>query len=111
MSMLTIEKIFSFTGKNINHWKWQQLKDAIFFTHKDNQYYWQIPLSLIQTKDSSRLKIRFSTLCNAKICGHSTGDVMPDNGKILPVLRPGNLAKLPDTKIRSIVEVLRIDFY
>ena len=97
--MVENKKIFSFNGKNINHWKWQQLKEVIYFTHKNNQYYWKIPLSLIQTKDSSRLKIRFSTLCNAKICGHSTGDVMPDNGKILPVLRPGNLANLSDTKI------------
>ena len=97
--MVENKKILSFNGNNINQWKWKTLNVPINFSYKDTKYFWTIPLKVLRPKNSGRIKLRFFSICNQKICNHSIGDVMPDNGKVLPILRPGNLANLPDTKI------------
>ena len=70
------------------------------FEKEGSEYRWILPLEKFRKNNSGRLRLRFQTLCRKASCKNSPGDYMPGHGKILPVLRPGNLASAKDTKVQ-----------
>ena len=56
-------------------------------------YTWEVPLKVVRPAETGRLRIRFQARSK------SGTDEMPSYGKILPILRPGNLAADPATQV------------
>ena len=81
-----------FVGEDSKAWKWEQVA-RISFQQEGTAYAWELPLSLIRPATAGRFRIRFQARNDAGT------DEMPSYGKILPILRPGNLAAEPTTII------------
>ena len=81
-----------FTGSQPKEWKWVNVMKASF-QHDGAVYTWEVPLKVVRPAETGRLRIRFQARSK------SGTDEMPSYGKILPILRPGNLASDPATQI------------
>ncbi len=81
-----------FTGSQPKEWKWTDVM-KVPFTCDGTVYTWEIPLKVIRPTEAGRIRIRFQSRSRAGT------DEMPSFGKILPILRPGNLASDPATKV------------
>ncbi len=92
--MLDNHRLTRFAGDHKNQWKWQIVSN-VSFRKNGNTCIWTLPLEKVRPHASGRLKVRFQTLCPKANCG----DYMPGHGKILPVLRPGNLASEKGTVV------------
>lgn len=79
-----------FTGTHDREWKWQSM-GRVSFRREGKRFTWSIPLKTIRPAETGRLRIRFSARNKAGV------DDMPSQGKIFPILRPGNLASEPGT--------------
>ena len=92
--MLDNHNLSRFDGSSRNQWKWQTL-GRVSFEKTGKTLRWRVPLEKIRPHGHGRMRFRFQSHCPKGNCG----DVMPTYGKILPVLRPGNLAAEKETQI------------
>ncbi|MBQ9368621.1 MAG: hypothetical protein IJT83_12635 [Victivallales bacterium] len=81
-----------FTGNQPKEWKWDSVM-KVPFTRDGAVFTWEVPLKTIRPMEAGRLRIRFQARTR------TGSDEMPSFGKILPILRPGNLAADPATKV------------
>ena len=81
-----------FTGSQPKEWKWDNVM-KVPFTRDGAVFTWEVPLKNIRPMEAGRLRIRFQART------HTGTDEMPSFGKILPILRPGNLAADPATTV------------
>lgn len=88
--MLENAALSKFTGGNPREWKWQSL-GRVNFRREGKTCVWTLPLKSVRPAETGRMRIRFSARTGAG------ADEMPSQGKILPILRPGNLAAAGDT--------------
>ena len=95
--MIERGKLFRYTGTPEKRWSWEknlwhnvQMK----FSADKREVSCSIPLSEIRNDLPGRIRVTFSSACKG-----SLGDSMPTFGKVIPVLRPGNLAAQKDTKL------------
>ena len=90
--MLDNGLLTQFAGSQPKEWKWTDVMKATF--QRDGAIFtWELPLKAVRPAETGRLRIRFQARSQAGT------DEMPSYGKILPILRPGNLAADPATKI------------
>ena len=90
--MLENGGLAKFTGKTAREWKWQSV-GKVNFQRNGKTCVWTVPLKSIRPAETGRVRIRF-----AARAGNMT-DEMPSQGKILPILRPGNLAAAEGTEM------------
>ena len=95
--MIERGKLFRYTGTPEKRWSWEknlwhnvQMK----FSADKREVSCSILLSEIRNDLPGRIRVTFSSACKG-----SLGDSMPTFGKVIPVLRPGNLAAQKDTKL------------
>ena len=81
-----------FAGSRPQEWKWEKA-GSVTFKRDGAVYTWEVPLARVRPAEAGRIRIRFQARTRAGT------DEMPSFGKVLPVLRPGNLAADPATKI------------
>ncbi|MBR4675401.1 MAG: hypothetical protein IKP00_13120 [Victivallales bacterium] len=81
-----------FAGSQPKEWKWTDVM-KVPFTREGAVCTWEVPLKAIRPTEAGRIRIRFQTRTS------KGNDEMPSFGKILPILRPGNLAADPATKV------------
>ena len=90
--MLDNASLTRFTGSQPREWKWEAV-GKVAFKRDGAAYAWEVPLKTIRPEETGRLRIRFQ----ARTRGGT--DEMPSDGKVLPILRPGNLAADPATTL------------
>ena len=90
--MLDNGSLTQFAGSQPKEWKWTDVTKAAF-TRDGAVCTWELPLKVVRPAETGRLRVRFQAR------SHAGTDEMPSYGKILPILRPGNLAADPTTII------------
>ena len=90
--MLDNGALTRFAGSQPKEWKWTDVTKAAF-TRDGAVCTWELPLKAVRPAETGRLRVRFQARSQAGT------DEMPSYGKILPILRPGNLAANSATKI------------
>ena len=88
--MLENGGLAKFTGKTAREWKWQSV-GKVNFQRNGKTCVWTVPLKSIRPAETGRIRIRFAARAA------NMTDEMPTQGKILPILRPGNLAAAEGT--------------
>ena len=90
--MLENAGLSKFTGSNPREWKWQSL-GRVDFRREGNTCIWTFPLKSVRPAEIGRVRIRFAARTGAGM------DEMPSQGKVMPILRPGNLASAEGTEM------------
>ena len=90
--MLENAGLAEFTGTNLREWKWKSL-GRVSFRRDGVKYEWIVPLKQIRPAETGRMRIRFAARTGAGM------DEMPTQGKVMPILRPGNLASAEGTEM------------
>ena len=87
--------LLRYTGGDTGKWRWEKcgaLKREV--AEGGMEVHYTLPLNRIRPQKYGRLRVCFQTAPDME-----RGDSMPSRGKVLPVLRPGNLAAAPGTRI------------
>ncbi len=88
-------ELLRYSGGDTKKWSWEKLVRLEPETGGNGaEIRYSVPLDKIRPHKYGRLRVCFQAAPYAE-----TGDMMPDRGKVVPVLRPGNLASAPDTKV------------
>ena len=90
--MLENAGLAKFTGSNPREWKWQSL-GRVDFRREGKNCTWIFPLKSVRPAEIGRMRIRFAARTGAGM------DEMPSQGKVMPILRPGNLASAKGTEM------------
>lgn len=93
--MLDGKNLFRYSGGDGKKWSWEKLSPMTPETAKGGaEVLYRVPLNEIRPQKYGRLRVLFQAAPGMK-----EGDTMPSRGKVLPVLRPGNLAAAPGTRV------------
>lgn len=90
--MLENAGLAQFTGSHAREWKWKHLKKVVY-RRTGVKCEWSVPLKEIRPAEVGRVRVRFTARTKAGV------DEMPSQGKIFPILRPGNLAAAAGTEM------------